>query len=94
MRAADRADVRKWGDKWVMEEILAARKTAECFGGMEYLVRWRGWEKPSWQVAGGLGGEWATREDRERAERDKRVCASFREWLERKGKGRMLRMLE
>ena len=27
---------------WQLEKIVAARRTAECFGGWEYLISWRG----------------------------------------------------
>ena len=38
------------GDQWAYETVLAARRTAACFGGWEYCVRWAGGEV-TWENA-------------------------------------------
>ena len=40
----------RWGQgNWIVKRVIAARRTAECFGSWEYAVEWEGseWEN-SW----------------------------------------------
>ena len=34
---------------WAYEHVIAARRTATCFGGWEYLVKWVGYDKLTWE---------------------------------------------
>ena len=44
----ERAEAVADGQTWTWERIVAARRTATCFGGTEYLVRWGGEWDDSW----------------------------------------------
>ena len=80
------ADSRRWqSGTWPVSQLRAARRTAECFGGWEYRVRWEKgkageewedtWEPHAGLEARGLAEEMATA----RAERC--LPASFDEYL-------------
>ena len=45
------------GTRWEYEGVLGARRAPACFGGWEYLMRWRGGGEPTWESAGALSGK-------------------------------------
>ena len=44
----ERAEAVADGQTWTWERTVAARRTATCFGGTEYLVRWGGEWDDTW----------------------------------------------
>ena len=39
---------------WNIECIHASRRTADCYGGWEYLVQWQGYTTPTWETGNTL----------------------------------------
>ena len=72
-----------------MEGLLAARAAPACWGGVEYRVRWAAAEdgrtyEDSWETRASMTGHAGTRKEMARAERERWVCGTFGEWLERR----------
>ena len=73
-----------------VQDVLAARRTAECFGGWEYLVRWQGQHEDSWEPATCIGRGEGMQSACEGAQRTAYVPCSYRdslEWRARQGRG-------
>ena len=85
------AESRRWRrGTWPVSELRAARRTADCFGGWEYRVRWEPgkegneWED-TWEPHTGLEARGLTEEMRT-AREEKRLPASFGEYLHAGGR--------
>ena len=66
--------------------VTAARRTAGCHGGWEYLVQWHGTEERTWErhdsfIKAGSGGQRQTKQMAERARQRHQVPHSLRERL-------------
>ena len=86
--AAAQGRWRSDGRSHPVRRVLAARRTAACFGDWEYLLEWEGDHAASWEPATLLGGGAALRRDCERARL--RACRphSYRDWLQWQGRKR------
>ena len=75
------ADRRGGTHSYPVRRVLAARRTARCFGGWEYLLEWEGDFPDSWEYAKLLGRGPALRADCKRARLRAYRPHTFRDWL-------------
>ena len=69
---------------WDYERVVAARRTAQCFGGWEYLMKWVGYDTPTWEKGCSIEGRSVPGSVFMQARQDVYLAASLHEELQRR----------
>ena len=79
---AESRDERLRTGYWELDKVVAARRTATCFGGYEYAVKWAGAHDVSWVPQCDMRGDQDTRAAMAAAREHSLKAASYLEWLD------------